>query len=90
MDRSFLRLCVQARLDASSAAVTRAPIVLDACDSSFTASDSKALASKRIAFILGQKVAKMRAALALLPVVGAYVSPTPKRAVLQAVSNFMA
>ncbi len=33
----------------------------------------------------------MRAALALLPVVGAYVSPVvPKRAVLQAVSNFMA
>ena len=33
----------------------------------------------------------MRAALALLPVVGAYVPLTaPKRAVLQAVSNFMA
>jgi len=33
----------------------------------------------------------MRAALALLPVVGAYVpSIAPKRAVLQAVSNFMA
>ena len=84
-------MCVEARSDASSAAVTRAPSVLDACDSSFTASDSKALASKRIAFILGQKVAKMRAALALLPVVGAYVSQVaPRRAVLQAVSNFMA
>ena len=33
----------------------------------------------------------MRAALALLPVVGAYVSPIQgKRAVLQAVSKFMA
>ena len=38
------------------------------------------------------KKSKMRAALALLPVVGAYVAPqvATKRAVLQAVSNFMA
>ena len=82
--------CVQARADASSAAVTRA---LSCLDARFVvgASGSKTLAARDLKQQFGAQRSKMRAALALLPVVGAYVpSIAPKRAVAAAVSKLRA